>query len=278
MRLLIGEHDGRMQTVVAGALRRVGYSVDIARNGAELRGMAATVNYALLILNAEESGPALVRTLRHDDFRAPILVASASVGSLIDMLDDGADDGLLKPFNNLELLARVRALLRRCPRGAKSVVCAGNIELEEAAGEVRCLGRPIHPATAQRAPVAADLVGPQRQCRFQGNAGADTVALPWRGIDERDRSGGVARAQAARRGAIGNRHFDGTRDWLSAEHLETTACAGNGDFVRCRGAQFGLTGSSREPAMPTRSIALPQSGVPALNRQDALATTWGPFL
>jgi two-component system, OmpR family, response regulator len=143
MRVLIGEHDGRMQTVVADALRRVGYSVDIARNGAELRSMVAAVNYALLILNAEEAGPALIRALRRDDFHALILVASGSAGCLIKMLDCGADDGLLKPFNNRELLARVRALLRRCPRGAKSVVCAGNIELEEAAGEVRCLGRPI---------------------------------------------------------------------------------------------------------------------------------------
>ena len=143
MRLLIGEHDGRMQTEVAAALRRVGYSVDIARNTAELRSIAAAVNYALLILNAEETGPALVHALRRDDFRAPILVASGTVGSLIKMLDGGADDGLLKPFNNRELLARVRALLRRCPRGAKSVVSVGNIELEEAAGEVRCLGRPL---------------------------------------------------------------------------------------------------------------------------------------
>jgi len=130
MRLLIGQHDGRIQTVVANALRRNGYSVDIARNGAELRGMAAAVNYALLILNAEETGPALVRALRRDDFRVPILAASGTVGSLIEMLDGGADDGLLKPFNNRELLARVRALLRRCPRGATSVVSVGNIELE----------------------------------------------------------------------------------------------------------------------------------------------------
>jgi DNA-binding response OmpR family regulator len=150
MRLLIGEHDGRMQTVVADALRRVGYSVDIARNGVELRSMAAAVNYALLLLNAEEAGPALVRALRHDDFRALILVASGSVGSLIGMLDGGADDGLLKPFNNREMLARVRALLRRSPRGAKSVVCAGNIELEEAAGEVRCFGRPIELRLGER--------------------------------------------------------------------------------------------------------------------------------
>jgi DNA-binding response OmpR family regulator len=150
MRLLIGEHDGRMQTVVADALRRDGYSVDIASNAAELRSMAAAVNYALLILNAEEAGPVLVRALRHDDFRAPILVAAGSISSLIRMLDDGADDGLLKPFNNRELLARVRALLRRCPRGAKSVVCAGNIELEEAAGEVRCLGRPIQLRLSER--------------------------------------------------------------------------------------------------------------------------------
>ena len=150
MRLLIGQHDGRIQTVVANALRRNGYSVDIARNGAELRGMAAAVNYALLILNAEETGPALVRALRRDDFRVPILAASGTVGSLIEMLDGGADDGLLKPFNNRELLARVRALLRRCPRGATSVVSVGNIELEEAAGEVRCLGRPLQLRLGER--------------------------------------------------------------------------------------------------------------------------------
>jgi two-component system, OmpR family, response regulator len=150
MRLLIGEHDGRMQTVVADALRRVGYSVDIGRNGSELRSMAAAVNYALLILNGEKTDSELVRALRRDDFRAPILVAAGTIASLIDMLDSGADDGLLKPFNNRELLARVRALLRRCRRGPNKMLCVGNIELEEAAGEVRCLGRPIQLRLSER--------------------------------------------------------------------------------------------------------------------------------
>jgi DNA-binding response OmpR family regulator len=148
MRLLIGEHNGQLQNVAVNALRSAGFGVDIAKTAAELRSVVADVNYELMILNAslfggEGTSSEMVRALRQDGLRVPILVISGNVAvdQCVKILDSGADDCLAKPFNNRELLARVRALLRRTPGIPKSVLRVGNIEADEA--EVRCSGKPV---------------------------------------------------------------------------------------------------------------------------------------
>src|SRR6516165_457681 len=128
MRFLIGECNGRLQSVVAGALRSVGYGVDIATSGPELRCFAEIINYELLILDAnlpegEAAVSEMVRGLRRDGFRIPILVVSGNGGvdQLVKILDSGADDCLVRAFNTREMLARVRALLRRPPSVQESI-------------------------------------------------------------------------------------------------------------------------------------------------------------
>jgi DNA-binding response OmpR family regulator len=148
MRLLIGEHNGQLQNVAVNALRSAGFGVDIAKTAAELRSVVADVNYELMILNAslcggEGTSSEMVRALRQDGLRVPILVISGNVAveQCVKTLDSGADDCLVKPFNNRELVARVRALLRRTPGIPKSVLRVGNIEADEA--EVRCFGKSV---------------------------------------------------------------------------------------------------------------------------------------
>jgi DNA-binding response OmpR family regulator len=150
MRLLIGEQNGQLQSVVADALRGIGYGVDIAKSDAELRTVAAGIGYELMILDTSLSGSEkteseMIRALRREGIRVPVLAicGNASVARCIEILDSGADDCLIKPFHNRELLARVRALLRRAPHAKKRLLRVGNLQVDEAASEVLCLGRPI---------------------------------------------------------------------------------------------------------------------------------------
>jgi DNA-binding response OmpR family regulator len=124
--------------------------VDIAKTGAELRNAAAGIGYELMILDisvsaGDKTESELVRTLRREGIRVPVLVVSGdgSVERCVEILDSGADDCLVKPFNNRELLARVRALLRRTPRERKRILRVANIEADDTANEVLCLSRPL---------------------------------------------------------------------------------------------------------------------------------------
>lgn len=156
MRLLIGEHNGQLRTVVADVLRNTGHKVDVAKTLEEFRDLLTGINYQLTILNADLPGAGrsseLVRGMRREGFRAPILVISANGAAeqCVEILDSGADDCLIKPFHNQELLARVRALLRRSPRAVKTVLRIGNIEADEATSEVHCHGRPVDLRLSER--------------------------------------------------------------------------------------------------------------------------------
>lgn len=150
MRFLIGEYSGCLQRVVAGALRSIGYGVDVATSDSELRSFVVTIDYEVIILDTNLPGgeatvSEVVRDLRRDGFRIPILVVSGNGGvdQLVKILDSGVDDCLVKAFNTREMLARVRALLRRPPSVQESILRLGNMECDAAASEVRCLGRPI---------------------------------------------------------------------------------------------------------------------------------------
>jgi DNA-binding response OmpR family regulator len=148
MRLLIGDHTGQLRIAVAGALRKIGFKVDVAKTIEEFCDLASEVNYALIVLAGLPGGgrPSdLVRAMRRDGLRAPIFAisADAAVDQCVDILDAGADDCLVKPFHNQELLARIRALLRRSPRLVKRVLRIGNLEVDEVTREVHCFGRPV---------------------------------------------------------------------------------------------------------------------------------------
>jgi heavy metal response regulator len=121
MRILVIEDERKIAEFLKKGLKAEGYAVDIASDGEEGHFLAGTEDYDLLILDLrlpKMDGITLCRTLRAEKFAAPILMLTVrdSVKDKVIGLDSGADDYLTKPFDFEELLARMRALLRK--RGA----------------------------------------------------------------------------------------------------------------------------------------------------------------
>src|SRR5437667_1419979 len=118
MRALIIEDDQRAARLLAKGLREAVFSVDIAHSGDVGDEMASVTNYDVIVLDRllpDKDGLVVCRGLRERGVVTPILMLSAR-GSLEDRvtgLNSGADDYLTKPFGFSELLARIRALLRR---------------------------------------------------------------------------------------------------------------------------------------------------------------------
>jgi len=118
MRLLLVEDDPDAARVLAKGLRERGYAVDVAVDGEAAVAQAAATDYDAVLLDVmlpRMDGLAACRTLRETDCDVPILMLTArdAVEARIEGLDCGADDYLVKPFDFGELLARVRALIRR---------------------------------------------------------------------------------------------------------------------------------------------------------------------
>ncbi len=118
MRVLVTEDEAKVAAFLRRALEEEGYAVDIAADGAAGLALAQAADYDLLILDhllPKMSGLDLCRELRSARYDAPILMVTArdALEDKVAGLDAGADDYLTKPFSLDELLARVRALLRR---------------------------------------------------------------------------------------------------------------------------------------------------------------------
>jgi DNA-binding response OmpR family regulator len=118
MRLLLVEDDTRIARFIAKGLREQAYAVDVAGSGEEALYQAAINTYDIVILDVmipEPNGFAVCKELRDAGQRMPVLMLTArdAVEDRIEGLDRGADDYLTKPFEFRELLARLRALLRR---------------------------------------------------------------------------------------------------------------------------------------------------------------------
>ena len=118
MRILLVEDEKRIADFVARGLEGSGYAVDVAENGEQALARVADAAYELIILDLmlpDLDGLVVLEKIRNRKVSQPVLILSAR-GSLDDRvkgLDVGADDYLVKPFAFVELLARVRALLRR---------------------------------------------------------------------------------------------------------------------------------------------------------------------
>jgi two-component system OmpR family response regulator len=155
MRLLLAEDSVRLQELLGDALNRAGYGLDAVGTVAELLNAAASIRYDLIIVDLglpDGDGLDAIRTLRKTGLTAPILIITArgSIEQRVDGLDSGADDYLTKPFNHAELLARVRALMRRPSELQAPVLRAGKTELDEAAARVLCAGKAIELRLSER--------------------------------------------------------------------------------------------------------------------------------
>jgi DNA-binding response OmpR family regulator len=118
MRLLVIEDDKKVASFLEQGLREEGYSVDVAHDGADGSLKAHVHDYDLLVVDImlpEKSGLEIVREVRQRENSVPVLLLTArdTEEDVVRGLDSGADDYLTKPFGFDELLARVRALLRR---------------------------------------------------------------------------------------------------------------------------------------------------------------------
>jgi two-component system response regulator QseB len=149
MRLLLVEDDVMIGEVVLDLLRAEHYAVDWVKDG-EMADTALmqSQNYDLVLLDLglpRKDGLEVLRSMRGRKDRTPVLVATArdSVSQRIAGLDAGADDYVLKPYDLDELLARIRALLRRAAGRAEPVFEYNNITINPATREVMVAGAPV---------------------------------------------------------------------------------------------------------------------------------------
>jgi DNA-binding response OmpR family regulator len=155
MRLLLADDDADLLQLLRMKLTEASFQVDAVATTAELLDRAGSVRYDLIVTERdfrEVDGLEAIRSLRSKGVSAPILIVTArgSIEDRVRGLDSGADDYLIKPFNVVEFLARVRALLRR-PYGLLGpVLRCGKLELDEATGEVRCSGSPLELRPSER--------------------------------------------------------------------------------------------------------------------------------
>ena len=118
MRLLLAESDHEFGSVVHGALGRAGYATDWVQTGEHMRGAVSTQRYDCAVLGLpmpDVARDSLLPSLRREQRPLPVilLTASGAFEDRVALLDQGADDCLVRPFHVDELMARIRSLMRR---------------------------------------------------------------------------------------------------------------------------------------------------------------------
>jgi two-component system OmpR family response regulator len=148
MRLLVVEDDAKLARALQRGLQREGYAVDIADNGDEGLSQANDNEYDVVVLDVMlpgRDGFSVCRAMRRNERWAPVLMLTArdQVSDRIRGLDAGADDYLVKPFDFGELLARLRALIRRGPSERPPVLEVGDLRVDPASHTVTRAGREV---------------------------------------------------------------------------------------------------------------------------------------
>jgi DNA-binding response OmpR family regulator len=148
VRILLVEDESSAARMLAKGLREQAYAVDVAADGEDALYRLSINDYDLVILDVmlpRKDGLAVCREMRATGSAVPVLMLTArdAVADRITGLDTGADDYLIKPFDLHELLARVRALLRRGPLLRTEILKVGDLTIDTRARRARRAGRTI---------------------------------------------------------------------------------------------------------------------------------------
>lgn len=148
MRVLVVEDDEMIGEAVCTALGAAAHASDWVRNGADARTALDTQSYDAVLLDLglpDADGVCLIEAMRAGGSGLPVIVISArdQVPDRVHVLDVGADDYLVKPFDIDELLARLRASQRRTHGQAQAVLKRGAVEIDTAKRMVRLRGEPV---------------------------------------------------------------------------------------------------------------------------------------
>ncbi|MEO8212883.1 MAG: response regulator transcription factor [Myxococcales bacterium] len=148
MRILVIEDEKKLASLLKQGIEEHGYAADVAQDGEEGLQRSLTTDYDAMILDLmlpRRDGADVCRAMRLSGRKTPILVLTArsATSEKIRLLDLGADDYLTKPFAFAELLARLRALMRRGPVDPRTILQAADLERDPASRTVRRGGREI---------------------------------------------------------------------------------------------------------------------------------------
>jgi len=148
MKILVVEDDRKVAGFIEHGLREEGYAVDVAPDGDQAAMMSHVYEYDLILLDLmlpKKNGLQVAAELRREGRKTPILMLTArdATEDVVRGLDAGADDYLTKPFKFDELLARVRALVRRGGAGRTELLSYGPLELDRLKHVVRVAGKKI---------------------------------------------------------------------------------------------------------------------------------------
>lgn len=148
MRLLVVEDDRTLNKQIVTALEQAGYAVDTAMDGEEGQFLGETEPYDAIILDLglpKVDGVTVLTAWRREGRKTPVIILTARDrwSDKVQGFDAGADDYVTKPFHMEELLARVRALLRRSAGHATSEISCGPVKLDTRSGRVAVDGNPV---------------------------------------------------------------------------------------------------------------------------------------
>ncbi len=148
MRILLVEDEATLRAQLGLALRQAGYAVDEADNGQDAHFLGDTEAFDAVVLDLglpRLDGLSVLRRWREDGRSLPVLILTArdNWSEKVAGIDAGADDYLTKPFHMEELLARLRALIRRAHGQASALLRCGELALDTRSGRVTLAGLPV---------------------------------------------------------------------------------------------------------------------------------------